>query len=101
MSILMQELKQNKPFENFEEEVFLNLCRTAEVLNWGITEIFREVELTPVQYNVLRILRGSREESGLTCSEISERLVKKDSDITRLLNRLEMGGLIERMRDEQ
>lgn len=96
----MKEIKQNKPFEHFEEEVFLNLQRTAQSLNQAMAEIFRAVDLTPVQYNVLRILRGSLED-GLLCGEISERLITKDSDITRLLDRLENSELISRERHAQ
>jgi DNA-binding MarR family transcriptional regulator len=93
----MEELKQTKPFEHIEEEVFLNLQRTAQALSSAMAEIFKSVDLTPVQYNVLRILRGSRE-TGLLCGEISERLVTKDSDVTRLLDRMENRGLVVRER---
>ncbi len=95
---LQKELKQTKPFASREEEVFLNIQRTAEVLWWGINETLKGAELTPTQYNVLRILRGAGR-TGASCSDISERLVTKDSDITRLLDRLEGRGLISRERE--
>lgn len=96
---LQEELKQTKPFASLEEEVILNLARTAEyVLSRG-AEVFKQADLTPTQYNALRILRGAGTE-GLTCGEISERMVTKDSDITRLLDRLEKRGLISRERPE-
>lgn len=98
MSGLIEEIKQTKPFASKEEEVFLNLQRTAEALRWGIVETLKPYELTPVQYNVLRILRGAGSD-GIKCSEISERLVTKDSDITRLLDRLENRNLVARERD--
>ena len=94
----MEEIKQTKPFASKEEEVSLNLQRTAEALRWAIVETLKPYELTPVQYNVLRILRGAGEQ-GLMCSEISERLITKDSDITRLLDRLENRDLVKRSRD--
>ncbi len=93
----MQELKQNKPFEHLEEEVFLNLQRSAQALTQAIGKVLKFAELTGVQYNVLRILRGSQD-TGLLCNEISERMVTKDSDITRLLDRLESSGLVMRER---
>jgi MarR family transcriptional regulator, organic hydroperoxide resistance regulator len=96
---LKAEIKQNKPFASLEEEVFLNLQRTANVLTSKIAEILKPFELSPIQYNVLRILRGSVK--GLACSEIGERLVTKDPDITRLLDRLEKRGLIARERYER
>jgi DNA-binding MarR family transcriptional regulator len=97
---LQKELKQTKPFACREEEVFLNIQLTAERLWWGVNETLRRSELTPTQYNVLRILRGAGRE-GAKCSEISDRMVTKDSDITRLLDRLETRGLILRERGER
>lgn len=96
---LQKELKQTKPFASLEEEVVLNLARTAEYVGARAAEVFKNADLTPTQYNALRILRGAGEE-GLTCGEISERMVTKDSDITRLLDRLERRGLISRERPE-
>jgi DNA-binding MarR family transcriptional regulator len=95
---LQGELKQTRPFASREEEVYLSVQRTAELLWWGVNETLKRADLTPTQYNVLRILRGAGPE-GISCSEISERLVTKDSDITRLLDRLEARGLISRERE--
>jgi DNA-binding MarR family transcriptional regulator len=97
---LQRDLKQTKPFACREEEVYLNIQLTAERLWWGVNETLRLSELTPTQYNVLRILRGAGDE-GASCSEISERMVTKDSDITRLLDRLETRRLISRWRGER
>jgi|SRR5215213_9720160 len=97
MSELQKELRQTKPFKSKEEELYLNLARTTEALSWKVVELLKSYELTGVQYNVLRILRGAGQD-GLICSEISERLITKDSDITRLLERLENRNLIERER---
>ena len=51
------------------------------------------------QYNVLRILRGAPD--GLTCGEIGNRMITRDPDITRLLDRLEKRGLISRCRESK
>ncbi len=67
---------------------------TAEV------EVLRLVDLTFPQYNVLRILRGAKS-AGLSCRTISERMLTRDSDLTRLLDRLEERGLVNRGRDER
>jgi DNA-binding MarR family transcriptional regulator len=96
---LKDELKQTKPFAGLEEEVILNLVRTAEyVLSRG-AEVLKRESLTSTQYNALRILRGAGA-AGLPCGEIGERMVTKESDITRLLDRLERRGLITRERPE-
>jgi DNA-binding MarR family transcriptional regulator len=96
-SKLQKELKQNKPFRSLEEEVILNIAHTAEFLAAAIGSVLKTADLTVTQYNVLRILRGAGAE-GLTCGEISERMVTKESDITRLLDRVESRNFISRER---
>ena len=82
-----------------EEAVFLELARTVEALSHPVVQLLKGRELSPTQYNVLRILRGSPE--GLTCGSIGDRMVTRDPDITRLLDRLEKRKLIERSRDQK
>lgn len=96
---LQKALKQTKPFWGIEEEVLLNLARTVEYCTSRLGEILKRADLTPTQYNVLRILRGAGV-TGLSCGDIGERMVTKDSDITRLLDRLERRALICRERPE-
>jgi DNA-binding MarR family transcriptional regulator len=95
---LKTEIKQNKPFESLEAEAFLNVLRTADVLMRGVAETLKTSELSSTQYNALRILRGAGK-AGLACSEVAERMVNKDPDITRLMDRLEQRGLVTRARD--
>lgn len=83
-----------------EEDVYLNLLRTVEWLSRGVAETLAGAELTPTQYNALRILRGAGD-AGASCTEVSDRMVTKDSDVTRLLDRLEARGLISRGREAQ
>jgi DNA-binding MarR family transcriptional regulator len=59
--------------------------------------LFKSFGLSGPQYNVLRILRGARGED-LSCHEVGNRLLKRVPDVTRLLDRLEARGLIERWR---
>jgi MarR family transcriptional regulator, organic hydroperoxide resistance regulator len=82
-----------------EEMLFLDVVRTAEVLSRPLAQLFKGKDLTPAQYNVLRILRGSPD--GLTCGEIANRMITRDPDITRLLDRMEKRGLISRGREER
>jgi len=98
-SRLQTELKQKKPFGSLEEVVYLNVLLTAERLMRGEVDALKTADLSFAQYNVLRILRGARDE-GLSCREISERMIHRDPDITRLLDRLEARGLISRSRIE-
>lgn len=94
---LQAELKQNLAFASREEEACLSLMRTADALQTQIEAGLKEFGLTGTQYNALRILRGAGAE-GLPCREIGERMITHDPDITRLLNRLESRGLVERTR---
>jgi DNA-binding MarR family transcriptional regulator len=94
---LRSEIKQKRPFGSLQEEVVLSMLRTADQLAVPMNEILRGVDLSLSQYNVLRILRGSAGE-GLSCGEIAERMVRRDPDLTRLLDRLENRGLVKRAR---
>jgi len=93
-----KETKLTAPVGGREEEVYLSLLRTVERLSRGVAGTLARFDLTPTQYNALRILRGAGG-GGASCSEVSERMVTKDSDITRLLDRLEARGLISRERE--
>ena len=99
-SRLAAEIRQKKPFALLEEEAALNLVRTHEFLEQRQTDFFKRFQLTPTQYNILRILRGAGK-AGVTCSQAAERMVAADPDITRLLDRLEARQLIERQRGSQ
>jgi DNA-binding MarR family transcriptional regulator len=80
-----------------EEAVFLELMRTTDMLSRGLAGILRSEDLSSTQYNVLRILRGAPD--GLPCGEIASRMITRDPDVTRLLDRLEKRKLISRCRE--
>jgi DNA-binding MarR family transcriptional regulator len=80
-----------------EEAVFLELLRSTDMLARGLVKVLKTEDLSATQYNVLRILRGSPE--GLPCGEIASRMITRDPDVTRLLDRLEKRGLILRSRE--
>ena len=94
---LQAELKQKAPFTSREQEAYLSLLRTADALQAQVEARLKEFGLTGTQYNALRILRGAGPD-GLPCREIGERMITRDPDITRLLNRLEDRGFVERTR---
>jgi len=82
-----------------EEAAFLDLLRTCDLLSRGPAQLLRAEDLSATQYNVLRILRGARD--GLPCGEIANRMITRDPDVTRLLDRLEKRGLIARWRESR
>jgi DNA-binding MarR family transcriptional regulator len=94
---LAREIRQRKPFEGPEHEAYLNLVRTATALMRREAEVLNAHDLTPAQFNVLRILRGAGTE-GRICREIGERMLAYDPDVTKLLDRLEARGLVVRAR---
>ncbi len=95
---LRAEIKQRRPFEGLEEEVFLNLMRTADALVRELDETLKAAGLSHTQYNVLRILRGAGRQ-GWACGEIAQRMISRDPDMTRLLDRLENRALVTRARE--
>ena len=94
---ILEELQQTKPFLHIEEEAFLNVQRTADVLMQQLLAVLRSHGLSATQYNVLRILRGAGT-AGMSCKDIGARMVTPDPDITRLLDRLEKRNLVTRNR---
>jgi DNA-binding MarR family transcriptional regulator len=75
----------------------VDLVRTCDLLSRGPAQLLKTEDLSATQYNVLRILRGAPQ--GLPCGEIASRMITRDPDITRLLDRLEKRGLISRWRE--
>ena len=83
-----------------EERVFVSLLRTADALSRAGEGLLKSYNLSATQYNVLRILRGAGG-NGVACCELGSRLISRDPDITRLLDRMESRGLIARARETQ
>ena len=98
--IIASRLKQ-KSFSSQEQEIFIGLLMAAaRVVEPWEQFIKANAGLTNNQYNVLRILRGSHPER-LTCSDVGERMIARDPDITRLVDRLVKRGLVKRSRSSQ
>jgi DNA-binding MarR family transcriptional regulator len=98
-SSLQAELKKKHPFESLEQEALLNVLRTSDQLNAEFTRLFNAHGLSGPQYNVLRILRGAAGD-GLPCLEIAGQMITRMPDITRLVDRLETAGFVERCRTD-
>jgi len=97
MSLLRKEIRQQRPFVSKREEAFLNLQRTAALHSQSLATLLKEYGVTPTQYNALRILRGAHPVA-MSCKEVGERMVTPVPDVTRLVDRLEKRGLVERAR---
>jgi len=83
-----------------EDHIFVALLKAADALSQEADQLIKSAGLTMAQYNVLRILRGAEPE-GLLCRGISDRMISRDPDMTRLLDRMEKRGLITRHREKE
>src|SRR5271157_4072836 len=90
-------LRSGRCFDSLEQEVFLNLWRTYDRLRALEEELFGRHDLTPQQYNALRLL-ASEYPDPIRTLDLAGRLVSRAPDITRLLDKLEQRGLIDRDR---
>ena len=90
----------SSPAIPLEDHIFVAILKTADGLSQQAEQLIKSAALTMAQYNVLRILRGAEPE-GLLCRGISDRMISRDPDITRLLDRMETHGWITRQREKQ
>jgi DNA-binding MarR family transcriptional regulator len=97
---LQQEIRKRRPFDSPHEEGFLNLQRSAAVLAAEAERLLKAAGTSSSQYNALRILRGAKlgGDDALPCLEIAQRMITAVPDITRLVDRLDAAGLVERRR---
>ena len=91
---LEEEIRQSK-FESMHQKAVLNVIFTANWINSRFRDIFKPYDLTPQQYNVLRILRGRHPQSA-NPGEIKDVMLDKNPDLTRLCDRLCKVGMITR-----
>ena len=95
---LRHELRQQKPFRTIQQEAQLSVIRTGSLLTDAFEQMLKPYGITSAQFNVLRILRGA-EPDGLCRNELRERLLTRMPDVTRLLDRMEDAGLVERKKE--
>lgn len=100
MGKLAREIQQVKPFGSLEQEAYLNLQRTAAVLEQALEGALKPHGISATQYNALRILRGAGS-NGLSCQEVGARMIRPESDLTRLFDRLEARGFLTRARSRE
>jgi DNA-binding MarR family transcriptional regulator len=83
-----------------EDRTFVALLKASDSLASQADQLMKASGLTSAQYNVLRILRGAGP-LGLPCNTIAERMISRDPDMTRLLDRMEKRELITRERQTE
>ncbi|MEI6741166.1 MAG: MarR family winged helix-turn-helix transcriptional regulator [Gemmatimonadaceae bacterium] len=95
-----QELQLTRPFRSESQEATLALMRTASMVTRHLGRVVEPHGLSLSQYNVLRILRGAGGD-GLPTLAIRDRLIEEGATITRLVDRLEAAGLVQRDRTQR
>jgi DNA-binding MarR family transcriptional regulator len=96
---LRQQLKKKGPFESIEQESMLSILRTSDLLENRLARLLREYELTPSQYNAMRIMRGEGEP--MPCLEVAERMIQVAPAITRVVDQLVSRGLVNKKQSEE
>lgn len=91
----IQDQVKQRTYRDRVEKAFVSLLFVAGRLFQRLEDVCGEHGITHTQYNVLRILRGVHPEGHPRC-EIADRLITRAPDVTRLLDRLDRQGLIER-----
>lgn len=89
-----QDIRQNK-FRNEYQKAGLNLMYTYGWVMERIKEVFASEDITPQQFNILRILRGSHPQP-LSTLQIRERMLDRMSDTSRIVDRLIAKGLVKK-----
>ncbi|MDA8744421.1 MarR family transcriptional regulator [Rubripirellula amarantea] len=88
---LRQQLGKRGPFESLEQEAMLSILRTSDLLENRLARLLRDHDLTPSQYNALRIMRG--EGKPMPCLEVAQRMIQVAPAITRVVDQLVAKGL--------
>jgi DNA-binding MarR family transcriptional regulator len=92
---LEEALKQTKPFKSEFQKLVLNIHYTSSCLNAALAEILKPFDLSPHQYNVLRILKGKYPESYCN-QDITSRMIDKNSNATRIVDKLVLKKMVSR-----
>jgi DNA-binding MarR family transcriptional regulator len=87
-------IKQKAPFKSVQQETIISLIRTTAQVKTFVESKLDIDDLSMQQYNVLRILRGANK--AIPIMDISNRLVEPTKGITRLVNKLEQAGYVEK-----
>lgn len=92
MATVKEEIKQSRGFRNERHRAIVNLLFSSTWIRTSIKEFLAPFDLSPQQYNVLRILRGASKP--ISIRTVRERMLDKMSDASRIVNRMHRQGLV-------
>jgi DNA-binding MarR family transcriptional regulator len=95
MSLKLEEEIKQKNFKSPQQKLAVNILYTCNWLNGHYARFFKGIDLTPQQFNVLRILRGQHPEY-CTLKLVKERMLDRMSDSSRIVDKLVAKDLVER-----
>lgn len=87
---------KQKSFKSDQHRAYINLLYTANYLSGKQAHFFKQYDLTPQQFNVLRILKGQLP-GAASVNLIIERMLDKSSNASRLVDKLKLKGLVSRV----
>ncbi|MFK7900589.1 MAG: MarR family winged helix-turn-helix transcriptional regulator [Cyclobacteriaceae bacterium] len=90
-----ESIKQTKKFDNEYHKLIVNIKYRNGILSNKMQDLFKSHDITLQQYNILRILKGQLPKS-VSINTIRDRMIDKNSDVSRLLNRLSVKDLIDK-----
>ena len=96
---LRQQLKKKGPFDSLQQEAMLSILRTSDLLENRLARLLRQYDLTPSQYNAMRIMRGEGEP--MPCLEVAVRMIQVAPAITRVVDQLVGRGLIKKQQSSE
>jgi DNA-binding MarR family transcriptional regulator len=96
-SSVQSEIRQSRPFRSKKQEATIALLRTASVVGRSLSRVVEPWGLSLAQYNALRIIRGAGAD-GIATLAVRERMIEEGTTITRILDKLEQSGYIQRER---
>lgn len=88
-----EEINQQRPFKDMYQKVGVNILFTASWLSKLQTDVLKPYGLSVQQFNILRILRGMRGKPA-TVKLLTERMIDKTSNASRLVEKLQRKGLV-------
>ena len=97
---IIEEIIKQKKFTDEYHRAFIGISSLSSILEYIQLQFFKQFEITPQQYNVLRILRGQYPKPA-TVSLVKERMIDQNSDASRIIERLRKIDFVERLTNEQ
>lgn len=94
MASINEEIKQ-KSFRNEYSKLLINILFTSSWLNSNQNQVFKKYDLTPQQFNALRILRG-QSPNAASVNLLKDRMIDKMSNVSRIIDKLKDKDLVTR-----